>query len=156
MACSRVIPAVGFGSASKEPFLMSRKRPAPGARSDVTFVPPLEVVGAPALVLHEELGAALRDPVVHHAGPRRIAGVVHDGRVVIRALEPDLAGIASEREHRQAALLTLERAVGFHVTQAAFDLHRCALSSPRATLCRTALASGRGAFSPRIRAARPH
>src|SRR5256885_1417169 len=150
------MPGVGFASASKEPLVMSRRRSAPGARSDVTVVPPLDVVGAPALVLHVELGAALRDPVVHHAGPRRIARFARERRVLIGAFEADLAGIAREREHRQPALLALERAVGPYVAQAVSDLHRCALSSPRATLCRTALASGRGAFSPRIRAARPH
>src|SRR5438105_149792 len=156
MACWRVMPDVGVGSASKESFLMSRRRFSRGAGSDVTFIPLLEIVGAPALVLHVQLGAALRDPVVHHASPRRIAGFARASGVVIRALEPDLPGIPREREHREPALVALERAIGLHVTQAASDLHRCALSSPRATLCRTALASGRGAFSPRIRAARPH
>src|SRR5437868_8382395 len=149
IACRRVIPAVGFSSAWSASFLIRRN-------SDVTFVPSFHLVGPPALVLDVELRAALRDPVVHQSDTRRIVGFSRDGVVTVGALEADLAGCPRVGEHRHPALLALERAVGLQLAQRLSDLHGCGPSSSPATLCRTALASGRGAFSHRIRAARPH
>src|SRR6184192_2116293 len=105
IACDRVMPAVGFSSGFRASFLIRRN-------SDVTFVPSLHVVGAPALVLHVQLRAALRDPVVHEPIDGRVARRPRNAVVEIRALEADLARGARVREHRHPALLALERAVG--------------------------------------------
>src|SRR5438876_9286608 len=123
---------------------------------DVTFVPAFRVVGPPALVLDVELRAALRDPVVDEASARRVAGLARDRVMAVRALEADLAEPAAHREHRQTALLAVEGPVGLELAQHVSDLHRCGPSWLPATLCRTALAFGRGAFSHRTRAAHPH
>src|SRR5258708_35706534 len=149
MACARVMPGVGFGSLPRASFVMRR-------RSDVAFVPALHVVGAPALVLPVELGAALRDPVVHQALHRAIVREPRDRVMVVGALELPLVRSADVREHRHTALVAFERAVRLELPQDASDVHRCALSALPATLCRTALAYGRGAFSPRTRAPCPH
>src|SRR5438105_1575203 len=100
------MPAVGFGSSWSASCLMSR------GVSDVTLVPSLQVVGAPALVLDVELRAAFRDPVVDQPEPRGVGGLTRDGVVLVGALEPDLTLRPREREHRHAALFALERAVG--------------------------------------------
>src|SRR3982074_2271299 len=122
IACARVIPGVGFGSAPSASFRMSFS-------SDVTLVPPLHVVRAPALVLDMELRAALRDPVVHEASARCVAGLSRDGVMLIRALDAHFAPRARVREHRQAALVALERSVGLQLAQHVSDLHRCGPSS---------------------------
>src|SRR5579859_5571555 len=153
IACARVMPGVGFGSVCSASSWMSF---SPVRSSDVTFVPAFPVVGTPALMLDVELRAALGDPVVDEARPDRIGGLARDRVVAVRALEVDLAAHAGEREHRHPAVLAFERPVGPEVAQHVSDLLRCGHSAFPATLCRTALASGRGAFSHRTRAARPH
>src|SRR5258708_20336874 len=149
MACARVMPGVGFGSLPRASFVMRR-------RSDVTFVPALHVVGAPALVLHVELGAALRDPVVHQALHRAIVREPRDRVMVVGALELHLVRSADVREHRHTALVALERAVRLELPQDASDVHRCALSALPATLCRTALPYARPPFSPPTPPPSPH
>src|SRR5260221_4982268 len=149
IAWARVMPGVGLGSGPRASLRMSRS-------SDVTLVPSLQIVRAPALVLDVELRAALRDPVVDRSEPRGVGGLARDRMVMVGALEPDLALRTREGEHRHAALFAVEGAVRLQLAQSVSDLHRCGPSWLPATLCRTALASGRGAFSHRTRAARPH
>ena len=89
-------------------------------------------------------------------GPYRVARLACDGLVPVRAFELDLAVHPGDREHRHPAVVAFEGPVGLELAQHVSDLLRCGHLALRATLCGTALASGRGAFSHRIRAARPH
>src|SRR5438874_9159901 len=122
MAWTRVMPTVGVGSGCRASSWMSFR---PALVSDVTLIPAFHVVGTPALVLHVELRAAFRDPVVDQPGSRRVTRLTRDGLVPVRAFELDLAVHPGDREHRHSAVVAFEGPVGLEFAQHVSDLLRC-------------------------------